>query len=108
MIGRTRPPGRWTMRTRVWVGVLAVVGAAGLFLRADEPKPAAAPKAGGEFAGKIVVVQAKGGIKSATLEAAAVRTLGARAFLVGKAVNDTVLTRRAIYTGAELCVPVDE
>jgi hypothetical protein len=96
------------MRTVVWVGVLTAVAAAGLVLRADEQKPAPQPKAGGEFNGKVVVVMAKGGIKSATLEGVVLRTLGARAFLVGKSVGDEVINRRDVYTGAEVWVPVDE
>jgi hypothetical protein len=92
------------MRNRVWIGVLAATAAAGLLLRADEPKPP--PKPTGDFAGRVVVVQSKGGVKNATLENAGVRPLGGRQFLVGKAINDDTLNQRSYFTGAEVWVPV--
>lgn len=95
------------MQRRVWFGVLAATAVAGLLLRADEPKPPP-PKPVGDFTGKVVVVQSKGGVKNATLENAGVRALGGRAFFVGKAINDETLNQRSFFTGAEVWVPVDD
>jgi hypothetical protein len=83
--------------------------AAGYVLRADEPKapPTGAARAG-EFAGKVVFVQTRGGVRSATLENAALRPLAGRPFLVGKALNDDTLTPRQFFTGAELWLPVED
>src|SRR6516225_727591 len=93
------PPGRCDMARRRVFGGAAVAAAgllaAGLLLRADEPKapPAGAGAAAraGDFAGKVVFVQTRGGVRSATLENAAVRPLAGRPFLVGKALNDDTL-----------------
>jgi hypothetical protein len=100
-------------RTLLAAVAAAAVGlsAAGVWLRAQEPKaepPAKAEPPRGEFAGKVVFVQARGGVRAATLEGAALRQLGGRAFLVGKAVSDEVLTRREYFTGAQLWVPVED
>jgi hypothetical protein len=94
------------MRTPSWIGVLAVIAAAGLVLRADEPKPAAKPN--DDFAGKVVYVHAKAGVKEVLLEKAGVRPLGGRPFLVGKAVADDAIPVRPFVAGAEMWVPVDE
>ncbi len=93
---------------KVWIPAAALVVAGGLLLRADEPKPAQPPKAGGEFAGKLVYVQARAGVKEVLLEKAEVRPLGGRPFLVGKSVADDALGFRPFVTGAEVWVPVDE
>jgi hypothetical protein len=82
----------------ILIAILAATSAAGLLLRADEPKPPQKPTA--DFAGRIVVVQCKGGVKNATLENATIRLLGGRSFLVGKAINDD--------TGGEVWTPVDD
>jgi len=95
------------MVKRVWIGVFTATFAVGLMLRADEPK-AAPQKPVGDFAGRIVVVQSKGGVKNATLENATVRVLGGRSFFVGKAINDETLNQRSFFTGAEVWVPVDD
>jgi hypothetical protein len=94
------------MRTSMWIGILAVVAAAGLVLRADEPKPAGKPN--DDFAGKVVYVHAKAGVKEVALEKAGVRLLGGRPFLVGKAVTDDIFPVRPFVAGAEMWVPVDE
>ena len=93
------------MARRNWVAVLALAAAGGLLLRADEPKPP--PKAAGDFTGKVVYVQARGGVKAATLDSPAVRPLGGRPFLVGKAI-DSAMTGTTFFVGAEVWVPVDE
>src|SRR3712207_2163326 len=88
------------MSKRTLFAALAVVGlsAAGLVLHAQEPK--ADPVArNNEFAGKIVFVQARGGVRAATLEGATIRQLSHRPFLVGKAINDEALTQRQFFTG---------
>jgi hypothetical protein len=99
------------MRRRGLFVALAAVGlsAAGFLLRADEPKAdekAAAPK--GEFAGKVLFVQAKGVVKAAALQDAGVRPLAGRPFLVGKAVNDDALNGRQFFSGAQLWLPVED
>ena len=99
------------MRRRGLFVALAAVGlsAAGFLLRADEPKAdekAAAPK--GEFAGKVLFVQAKGSIRAATLQEVSVRQLGGRPFLVGKAVDDDVLTKRQYFVGSQLWLPIED
>src|SRR5262245_867710 len=99
-------------RRTLFAGLAAVVvlASAGLLLRAQD-KSADTPKAAlprGEFAGKVLFVQTKAGVRGATLENASLRQLGNRTFLVGKAVNDDVLTHRQYFVGAELWLPVDE
>jgi hypothetical protein len=102
------------MARRRVIGGAAVAAAgllaAGLLLRADEPKapPAVAAARAADFAGKVVFVQTRGGVRSATLENAAVRPLAGRPFLVGKALNDDTLTPRQFFTGAELWLPVED
>jgi hypothetical protein len=89
-----------------WIWLFVFVAAGGLMLRADEPK--APPRADADFTGKVVFVHVRGGVKNATLEKAAVRPLGGRPFLVGKAIDDGGLTGTTYFTGAEVWVPVDE
>ena len=90
----------------ILIAILAATSAAGLLLRADEPKPPQKPTA--DFAGRIVVVQCKGGVKNATLENATIRLLGGRSFLVGKAINDDTINQRSFFTGGEVWTPVDD
>ena len=95
------------MTNRLWVGLLVLAAAGGL-LWADEPK---GPRAAGEFVGKIVYVQARGAFRPdrhATLENAAVRSLGGRPFLVGKGIDDGALAGASALVGAEVWVPIDE
>jgi len=93
------------MTRRVWVGVLALAATGGLLLRADDK--AATPREP-DFTGKFVYVQARAGVKVVLLEKAAVRALGGRPFLVGKAVPDETIAYRAFVVGAEVWVPLDE
>jgi hypothetical protein len=86
--------------------LLTVTAAVGYVLGGDEPKGPA--KANGEFAGKIVVVQTKAGVKNATIENAGIRPLGNRSFLVGKSIADDVINQRSYFTGSEVWVPVDD
>jgi hypothetical protein len=100
------------MVRRVVFGAFAVAAAGllviGFALRAQEPKaPPGMPRAG-DFSGKVVFVQTRGGVRSATLDNATLRQLGGRPFLVGKAVNDEVLTQKQFFTGAELWLPVED
>jgi hypothetical protein len=94
------------MTRRVWVGVLALAAAGGLLLRADDKLPPLKPEP--DFTGKLVYVQSRAGVKEVLLEKAAVRPLGGRPFLVGKAVTDDAITYRPFVTGGEVWVPVDE
>ncbi|HEY1375572.1 MAG TPA: hypothetical protein VGF55_02200 [Gemmataceae bacterium] len=94
--------------SKAWIGAAAVVVVGALVLRAQEPKPAPPAKNGGEFAGKLVYVQSRAGVKEVLLEKAEVRPLGGRPFLVGKSVTDDALSFRPFVTGAEVWVPVDE
>jgi hypothetical protein len=95
------------MTRRVWAGVVILAAAGGLLLRADEKAPAP-PRAEPDFTGKLVYVQSRAGLKEVLLEKAAVRPMGARAFLVGKSVNDDAIAYRPFVSGAEVWVPVDE
>jgi hypothetical protein len=98
------------MVRRVVFGAVAAAGllAIGFALRAQEPKaPPGLPRAG-DFTGKVVFIQTRGGVRSATLDNATLRQLGGRPFLVGKAVNDEVLTQKQFFTGAELWLPVED
>jgi hypothetical protein len=90
----------------VLIGVLVLVLAAvgGLLLRADER----APQPRDDFAGKLVYVQARGGVRSVTLENVSIRAVGGRPFMVGKAIDDGTLTVSTYFTGAAVWVPVDE
>lgn len=93
------------MSSRVCVGVLLLAAAGGLWLRADDrPAPPREP----DFAGKLVYVQARAGVKEVLIEKAAIRPLGGRPFLVGKAVGDDAVAFRPFTVGAEVWVPVDE
>jgi hypothetical protein len=92
------------MTRRVCFGVLVLAAAGALLLRADER----APQPREDFTGKLVYVQARGGVRSATLENASIRSLGGRPFLVGKAIDDGTLTVSTFFTGAAVWVPVDE
>jgi hypothetical protein len=99
-------------RQRLCVALAAAAAgllAAGLVRSADEQKPPALPiPKGADFTGKVVFVQTRGGVRSATLDNASLRQIGGRPFLVGKAVNDEVLTQRQFFTGAELWLPVED
>jgi hypothetical protein len=92
------------MTSRAWVGVLVLAGAGGLLWAADEK----APPPRDDLVGKLVYVQARGGVRNATLENAGVRVLGGRPFLVGKAIDDGTLTVSTFFTGSAVWVPVDE
>jgi hypothetical protein len=101
------------MRRRTLFAALAAVAvglsAVGLWSPAQEPPAdakAAVPK--GEFAGKVLFVQAKGSIRAATLQEVSIRQLGGRPFLVGKAVDDDVLTKRQYFVGSQLWLPVED
>src|SRR5206468_2307072 len=103
------------MRTRALLVGLAVLTAglwaAGYFVSAQEPEAEpkrAAAKPAGEFAGKVVYVQTRAGVRAATLDKAEIRTLGGRTFLVGKAISDEVLTQKQFFTGSQLWLPVED
>src|SRR5947209_2027135 len=104
---------RWEMRRRTLFAALAAAAvgltAVGRWSPAQEPPAeakAAAPK--GEFAGKVLFVQAKGSVRAATLQEAGVRVLGGRPFLVGKAVDDDTLTKKQYFVGSQLWLPVED
>jgi hypothetical protein len=106
MIDQSFAPERCAMKSPMWFGVLAATVATGLLLRADEPKPPV--KGNDEFAGKVVYVHAKAGVKEVALEKSGIRLLGGRPFLVGKSVADDAFPFRPFVNGAEMWVPVDD
>src|SRR3954447_26319863 len=92
------------MTRRAAVSVLTLVTVGGVLFAADDKAPPREP----DFTGKLVYVQARAGVKEVLLEKAAVRPLGGRAFLVGKAVADDAIASRPFVAGGEVWLPVDE
>ena len=84
---------------------LAVCGLLAPGLAAGAGEPAPAPAQDVDFAGKVVFVQTSK--DAATLEKVQVKRLGDRFFVVGRVVDDEVLTQGA-FVGSTLCLPLSE
>jgi hypothetical protein len=79
---------------------ISAVSMAWLAVPAASAQPA---KADADFAGKVIFVQTRSG--SAALERAQVKRLGDQAFLVGKLLNDALLSHEA-FIGTTVWLPL--